>query len=186
MFGGTAQHLTTPTSSPGSKNADECRRMLTDAEGQSTAICMRAEVRAMFVRWGESRCIASATSSLPDPVGPSINTAVERGATSRMRRLTSSMHGALPISSGSRLLTACAFPALADSNLAGSGSGDVNRTKIGGIDTFCWDAGTEASPAREAFEMASGKDASGLELGVSRAGAVFHAAVSVSWLRRSA
>jgi hypothetical protein len=50
----------------------------------------------------ESRCSASATSSLPEPVGPSISTGVERGATRRMRRLTSSMQGALPISSGSR------------------------------------------------------------------------------------
>ncbi len=40
----------------------------------------------------ESRCNASATSSFPEPVGPSIKTGVERGATSRMRRLTSSMH----------------------------------------------------------------------------------------------
>ena len=50
----------------------------------------------------ESRCSASATSSLPDPVGPSISTGVMRGATRRTRRLTSSMHAALPISSGSR------------------------------------------------------------------------------------
>ena len=51
---------------------------------------------------GESLCSASATSSLPEPVGPSISTGVKRGATRRTRRLTSSMHGALPTSVGSR------------------------------------------------------------------------------------
>ena len=50
----------------------------------------------------DSRCSASATSSLPDPVGPSISTGVNRGATRRTRRLISIMQGALPISSGSR------------------------------------------------------------------------------------
>jgi hypothetical protein len=65
----------------------------------------------------ESRCSASATSSLPEPVGPSISTGVMRGATSRMRRLTSSMQGALPISSGSRSLDAS----------FGSGAGGTGR-----------------------------------------------------------
>ena len=48
----------------------------------------------------ESLCKASATSSLPDPVGPSINTGVERGATRRMRLLISSMQAEFPINSG--------------------------------------------------------------------------------------
>jgi hypothetical protein len=58
--------------------------------------------KRLAASWIERRCRASATSSLPEPVGPSIRTGVMRGATSRTRRLTSSMQGALPTSSGSR------------------------------------------------------------------------------------
>ena len=114
---------------------------------------------------GESRCSASATSSLPEPVGPSISTGVERGATRRMRRLTSSMQGALPTNSGRRSFDAdCTALPLSNAELRRIGTGNAGM-RMGPFSVFTigvtWGA-------------------------LSRVGAVFQAAESVSWLRRKA
>ncbi len=79
-------------------------RVCPNSSASSRASGIAAQFSATIRRAarGLSRCTACATSSFPLPVGPSISTAVDRGATSRIRRLTSSSAGCDPTNSGSR------------------------------------------------------------------------------------
>ena len=122
---------------------------------------------------GESRCSASATSSLPEPVGPSIRTGVLRGATRRTRRLTSSITGALPISSGR-------------GSMVGAVRGDATMVAATSIGPWC----RTASATRKAGSALTGgflvSPLTWSGFASSRSQAVFQAAVSVSWFMRSA
>ncbi len=125
----------------------------------------------------ERRCSASATISLPEPVGPSISTGVMRGATRRTRRLISSMQAALPTSSGRCSPGFISLPA------AGRPDWMEMVLPVTGAESGWIGAGEDAAAAWAA-EAVSDRASSGAELSI--AGAAFHAAVSVSCERRSA
>jgi hypothetical protein len=144
----------------------------------------------------ESRCSASATSSLPDPVGPSISTGVMRGATRRTRRLTSSMQGAFPTISGRRSAEQASAAEEVDPPRIGTVFGAL-ATKLDPIGAARRAAKSVAtnSAGRAGFGSSIfgrsilGRSTLGNPSTVrlaSIAGAAFHAAVSFSWLRRSA
>ena len=172
----------------------------------------------------ESRCRASATSSLPEPVGPSISTGVERAATRRMRRLTSSIAGLVPTSSGIRSAAVAtvragegegecagalwagicvrssaenAIPSPAAPNPSSPAGPEFEPGLEPGLEPGCPakagagllpGSGERKEPAPPvAYRESGGNSISSAGLAPSpSSGARFQAAVSPSWLRRSA